>query len=486
MEHSESWVALITLLFILTTVSVSYVKFENLPNDNFYRNEENGIGRASTSNHFPRRGLKTINVLSIRNAPPGKPHLAYRALHGLFDRYKRQHGQEQLMREMQQCRDRNSYTGGFGCPELDNRKFLVAYYTCPEQAGNRLHQFINGMIWAVVTNRTLLYDVYDKEICNRIWVYKRGVRSGRCTSLGTMDERIEDCNRALQRADWIPSFHGWKEDLRLDEPSLAYCGRGGQHKEFNVKAVDMLPDRVMSSCYGTMKNAGSALSHFLTSPSDIEIKDLLIKESSIETAHTLLNYDGVRWNGLFDGGWYLYGMLLNEAFSIREHLLPASEEIESGPDIVSIAIHSRHVSDSDDGSNIAEEKICLDHVLKRVRKKKATNKCAVYIMSDRVATVEGLTKESEMLGCRAIRLNQYTGNPENGNVQTSFQKEHGPFDTVDFIRDLAIVSNAEDGLISSSRSTATSTFLLEEMMVYNRRKRGINGGIVTCHLARTK
>jgi hypothetical protein len=46
-----------------------------------------------------------------------------------------------------------------------NRTFVVGYYYCPNQAGNRLHDFMNFLIVAIVTNRTLLWKHYGKETC---------------------------------------------------------------------------------------------------------------------------------------------------------------------------------------------------------------------------------------------------------------------------------------------------------------------------------
>ena len=472
---------LISLSGILATVLV----YQGLLSDN--NNERHWIESTNLSYRHPQqRGLlRTADDKADKNAgaPSDESEQSYILLHALLDRYKNQHSQGRLLRELQQCKERNQ--SGLECPELQKRKFLVSYYSCPESAGNRLHHFMNGMIWAIVTGRTLLYDVFDNETCHSLSRASGRAKTFWCDQHGTASETANECNAALQLAPWIPSFRKWKDELGLEVPSHAYCGAGGGQAEFRdgVKA-DLLPDRVISACHGVMQNAGRVLLEQVMSSSPDErvvtsTDSFLTRNSSMKAARTLMRVDDSKLSaeGGLNQAWYLYGMLFNDAFKIRPHLLPAADEIVSGPDVASIAIHSRHINAANDGSDIAEERDCLRQVLKSVMEEKGVDKCPVYIMSDRLATVEGLVSESELLGCQAIKLRQHE------HVNQGVLLEHGSFDKVDFIRDLALVSNAEDGLIGPGRPS-TSTFLLREMMEFNRKKKGISGKIVTCPLSR--
>ena len=47
----------------------------------------------------------------------------------------------------------------------NHRKYLVASYSCPIESGNRLHRFMNGLMWAVLTNRTFLWRYQTNEVC---------------------------------------------------------------------------------------------------------------------------------------------------------------------------------------------------------------------------------------------------------------------------------------------------------------------------------
>lgn len=64
------------------------------------------------------------------------------------------------------------------CEKLDSLKFIVGRYSCPLQAGNnRLVKFMNGLIWAIVTDRVFLWDYFDEETCH---VEESCVAKGTC------------------------------------------------------------------------------------------------------------------------------------------------------------------------------------------------------------------------------------------------------------------------------------------------------------------
>ena len=96
----------------------------------------------------------------------------------ILERYIAWHGEEALRRQ----------------PE--NRTFSVAYYSCPHRIGNTIHAFFNAVLWAILTNRTVLWKYDGTEARNT----------------------VEDCDQFLERASWIPSFEHWSRNLSLPEP----------------------------------------------------------------------------------------------------------------------------------------------------------------------------------------------------------------------------------------------------------------------------
>jgi hypothetical protein len=85
------------------------------------------------------------------------------------------------------------------------RRFAIAYYSCPHQLGNRMFHFLNNVLWAVITNRTILYQYLDRETCERLRVAQ---------PMLFLDDKIcqaanteADCDAVLERASWLPSYN---------------------------------------------------------------------------------------------------------------------------------------------------------------------------------------------------------------------------------------------------------------------------------------
>jgi hypothetical protein len=48
-----------------------------------------------------------------------------------------------------------------------NRKYIVGTYSCPRQVGNRIHEFLNTFLAAVILDRTLLWHYCSQKYCNQ-------------------------------------------------------------------------------------------------------------------------------------------------------------------------------------------------------------------------------------------------------------------------------------------------------------------------------
>ena len=105
----------------------------------------------------------------------------------LLQTYTDQHGKETL--DFEYNHDESKFL---------KRRFVKGVYSCPYQAGNRLHHFLNAFGLAIATNRTLL------------WHYCGAKCKGDC---GPNDGPVcpkhgsdGDCAKVLQRAPWIASM----------------------------------------------------------------------------------------------------------------------------------------------------------------------------------------------------------------------------------------------------------------------------------------
>lgn len=91
---------------------------------------------------------------------------------------------------------------------LERRRYAVAYYSCPHQAGNRLHHLFNSVLWSIVLNRTVLVHYYTREACEAAGA---GYDSGICRHAN----RQRDCDPVLRRHSWVPMYDEWKDRLGL-------------------------------------------------------------------------------------------------------------------------------------------------------------------------------------------------------------------------------------------------------------------------------
>jgi len=361
--------------------------------------------------------------------------------------------------------------------QFKNRTFAIGFYSCPLQAGNRLHHFFNGVLWSVVTNRTLLWKYWDEETCTK---YDGRYYSPKiCESAN----REEDCNQILTRAEWIPSFDDWSGRIKRafgdarDAADLAYelpyfathhpnaslfnsrfpwgSGDGNDERAFGVDNRTRYPHKVAIFPQERFKDA------ILEVPAVREA--LLHTESARRTATALYS----------DGPDFLYGMIHRYCFDFSPSILSASvpatttptttvagknDASKSVPPAYTIALHSRHRYPELDGCNIERETKCLRQILD-LREERTPQPCRISVMSDRECTVLRLKTwvEKHGNGCAVDVASHQSGG--------SFLEEHGPWAGAGYFADLALVSKSRSAFIGMERS---SSDLLLELLEYNR------------------
>jgi hypothetical protein len=146
-----------------------------------------GHGRMELDNRSAWNGSATANATedAMRETISSAPLQ-------LLHEYIRQHSQAAIRSDSDHVRRR--------------RRYAVAYYSCPHQAGNRLHHLFNSVIWSIVLNRTVLVHYYTQQACEAAGA---GYDPGICRHAN----RQEDCDSILRRHSWIPVYDEWK-DLR--------------------------------------------------------------------------------------------------------------------------------------------------------------------------------------------------------------------------------------------------------------------------------
>lgn len=348
-----------------------------------------------------------------------------------------------------------------------NRRFAVAFYSCPLQAGNRLHHFMSGtlkasvpglcfitnsfclltgMLWSILTNRTVLWKYWDTETCHK---YGSAFNQAICTSANT----VQDCDAILARADWIPSYDEWAPQWALDQPvELPFYsthprqivngrypwGPGNDEKVFGV---DVKYDDRQVVVFAQTRFKITFLEE------DGTLATLLHSREAREKASSLYSL----------GADFLFGMLLRESFSLTRAIqasVPESFQAASPASTYSVALHSRHILEQMDGCDIGREQKCIRQLLPSV----GARRCQVLLMSDRSCTIERMGGWLQEQNCEVVVANHDT--------HKDYLSEHGPFSGAGFFQDLALASMAKSAFIGLHRS---SSDLVLEMIEFNRR-----------------
>jgi hypothetical protein len=335
---------------------------------------------------------------------------------GVLRQYKKWHGVQALQREWEEdsstMKQQSNSSKRSSIHSNDRgRKFAVALYWCPDRAGNVLHSLFNTIIWAMITNRTLLFawDVdnpphNNESICNA---------------------------QILQRQPWLPLYQDWKDKLH-DLPRDETTGRLLPPVSLSMDATRRSYDEMLPLVYFPMipdvlydpkksNNGGGGNDDDAAAAAASENDDLrpprpatsaMYRNEWIHHPLRLAHYQAY----IFDmpkrpyqhimarlyseGVEFLYGMLLEQFFTLfpleqqqqqqqqqhaatavvvannnnnDDHNEPAVSKIAttdnntasttSSASVFHVVVHSRHIAPADDGSYINYEMDCLEQVL---------------------------------------------------------------------------------------------------------------------------
>ena len=346
--------------------------------------------------------------------------------------YVQQHSQEQLTKEWNSCK-----TNWIACPSLNNRKFVVGLYSCPAEAGNRLHAFMNALLWAISTNRTFLWRYEDYEACSEYPHEKKEHVLDFCSM--EYNNTKQDCDKVLILSDWVPSFEEWNEKLRL--PAAEIIG-GANHKGYDSPNASILI------------RTGSQFK-----------PDQAFNLQKREHRHEVLSIPANRERAarlVAQGYSFTYGLLFESLFTLHPSVLPDPRLVVSDKNSVTFFLHSRHPFHYLNASDTSHDRMCLHRLLEN----HTYPSCYVYLMSDRSVTVELLKKEVRNVSCTPIAINHtvVNSNPLRG--------EHGPFAGVGYFQDYALARNARHGYIAFHRfpraTIRTSSALIQSTIQFRR------------------
>jgi hypothetical protein len=432
----------------------------------FANNATEGNNMASTSSWIKNNPSPISREEEHLHLIANEPRLAVLRI---WDEYKTQHSNARLLEEYEHELASHPRT-------QTNRNFAIGFYSCPQQAGNRIHPFLNAMLWAVITNRTLLWNYYDRESCFHVG---KGFGKHVCLAANTEPE----CSRILDRAPWIPTsqwLNAFQIQLRDDsEPELLSMwsthAKDLHHRKWEQgdEKHQGLADTTESWVVIFNQMFGTESARALQNKTYRE--QLLLTDEARERAVSLLS----------NGPEFVLGLMFRESFAFRDEILPTflmsgntyapttmtstlrantSSSLVS-TDHLTFALHSRHQLPEDDGSKIDAEVQCLEKMLAKAPRAQS---CHVFLMSDRPKTLEALTVylQRNHSYCQGVVANHSQGQGLSG--------EHGPFAGVGFYQDWYMASHARHGLMARA---STAFALVWELVEYDRHMEAIRNNV---------
>ena len=357
------------------------------------------------------------------------------------------------------------------------RKYIVTSFDCPHQAGKVLTTYLNNLVLAVATNRTMLLK-YN----------------------GTPQDE-KNCYRILQRAAWIPSFiKDFGDEKHMKNIRLVKMLKDGCEKVFGNEMGSHYAEKCRNSTHNLYTNPelmdrvgygiGSNIIPWLDNLGGCPFTEhrhgynwRFDLSDSVCTGfvHVLFPNEVLprqRLNDLFSQGIdFVYGMGLHHSFTFTQELMdsirvePKDERFD--PEAYSFGIHSRHPSVKDDGSILKPTEItCLDVMLKRYQKAKTRDsqqkkKCQVLVMSDRPLFRTAVEERVQASGCTTLSVNHSQSSSHLHRRLGKAQLEHGPFEGAGFYRDFAFLVGAKNGFAGTDRSSSMLplvTFTYERFM----------------------
>lgn len=362
-----------------------------------------------------------------------------------------------------------------------NRSFVIGYYSCPHQIGNRFHDYFNSAIVAIITNRTLVSKYYDKKTCYLAHV---GYGQSVCKMTGTLD----GCNHYLDATGVIPVFEEWQRPL--DFPLIKDLGprnpdyeigsrrfRGwnptskfkSQHRNKSDSELADLSEEIRHPHYAHRFNRA-----ILQTSREWLMDEMQTKEDFFHGLEPQI-HNHPEWQQRLDdlfseGPWYLYGMLREKLFSLRPEFHPTeikyNEISGQSKSHRSLAIHLRHKKEKDDGSKLSSMvHNCLDEVIQYFESQEPNTRFSAFIMSDREKSIIALSEELTRRNVKVFTAAHSKESQEQAS-DPSNRREHGKLAGVGYVEDLYFVSQARDAVIGNCRLSSASQLLIEGV-VYN-------------------
>ena len=358
-------------------------------------------------------------------------------------------------------------------------KYLVGTFSAPKQLGNRIHEFLNAFLAAVIMDRTLLWHYCTQRYCH----YKHTEGNG-TLQLATFIPSASEILPILVKEGCLSSKLGHVDRLHAlihdnnrtrAESQLACCGlenlnstvlklgRLERHELVALSKSGSLLTRAALERARILFSNGEDLAYghafkacFKFSPYLVEWNQNHLKLKS-KYADTLSNSKKV------SSSWVT---------KITSYLTQISNDMRSKQRVIDgdfkVGLHVRHMNPRDNGKEDKGEEECLRQVLEWYKPEGAT--CTVYLASDREMTINRLAAYIDMKGCHTVIARREQHRHIRSKPSTNI--EHGPWgDGLNAVADVELLSRA-DHFIGSAENygeypLSTYSMLIASLVAMN-------------------
>lgn len=379
------------------------------------------------------------------------------------------------------------------------RKFVLARYTCPHEAGNVFTGVLNSLLLAVLSNRTFVVEYSgDDSECHAIlepfpWVPRRHQVE---ELLVGKDDRIDiyeynqryqlthNCRRLKERIDFSNATTTSQKDV--DD---TYCSQLlSANPSSNI--LHQLANRLVNYTAVAIQGAVSGCyiytqEHSFTGRFDVRnplcwnyVRELLL----LDAQRMMKILDQRKANLMSYGLEFAYGMLFAQTFAFTKQLLESVPLQQYRDDsLFSIGMHLRYGLKQNKPFSL-KTALRSQECQQRMREHSSFNsKCRVTVMADQQVVVEGLKiMATDHWKCQAMSIPR--GKESNSNITTNAlrqrrqlaavttlgqrREEHGPFAGAGFFQDLVLLSQQSQQQNMVLTGTRSSSALVLEAIVY--------------------
>ena len=365
-------------------------------------------------------------------------------------------------------------------------KYIVGTYSAPKQLGNRVHEFLNAFLAAVIMDRTLLWHYCTQKYCNHKHTEGNGT-----LKLADFIPSAAEILPLLVKEGCLDSKHGHVDHLHAlihddnrtrAESQLACCGlerlnstvlKLGRLERRELVALSKLGSLLTPAALERAKilfSNGEDMAYGYAFRTCFTFSPHLIQwnQNHLKLESKYVNNLPVPSKRSYSSLW-----LTNTASYLTKSWANEKKELKgSYGNEFKVGLHVRHMDPRDNGKEDKGEEECLRQVLEWYKPEDA--ECTVYLASDREKTINRMAAYIDTKGCHTVITRRELHRHIRRKPSTN--SEHGPWgDGLNAAADVELLSRV-DHFIGSAENygeypLSTYSMLIASLVAMNGRNR---------------